>query len=310
MFPGGSVLRNQSTSFSTLLSAAALRLKAAGVSDPQRDARWLLREAAGFDAAGLAARMSDPAPEAVEERFEAMLQAREARRPVSHIIGRRAFYGRRFRIDARALDPRPESETLVAEALARLPADRPASVLDLGVGSGCLLLTVLAERPRAVGLGVDRSADALALAAENAALLDQAEPVSPGITPGIAARLTLRQGDWLDGVEGRFDAILCNPPYIDEAAWAGLAPEVRVHEPKGALTPGADGLAVYRLLAPLIAAHLAEDGVACFETGRGQAADVEALFRRAGLRTRKVLDLGGVERVVLAQRGLPGSAGL
>lgn len=288
----------------TLLADATARLSAAGVTDAQRDARWLLRAAMGVSAAGLAAARGAPVPAAAAARFAAMLAAREARRPVSHILGERAFFGRRFRIDGRALDPRPESETLVETALAALPPEAPARVLDLGVGSGCLLLSVLAERPRARGLGVDQSPEALALAAENAALLDdEGAPAAP-----IGPRLELRRGDWLAGIAERFDLILCNPPYIPESDWAELAPEVRMFEPKAALTPGEDGLAVYRALAPLLAARLRPGGLAAFETGRGQAREVAALLAAAGLSARIHQDLGGVERVASARLDAGGPA--
>ncbi len=266
---------------------AAARLRSAGAPEPERDARLLARWAAGLDATGFADRRLEPMASEAWARLETAIAERAARRPVSHIVGARVFFGRSFRIDGRALDPRPESETLVAAALAFLHPDRAAPrVLDLGVGSGALLLSVLAERPAARGLGIDVSTAALGLAAENAERL------------GLAERVELRRGDWLDGVASRFDAALCNPPYISEAELEALSPEVRRHDPIEALTPGADGLAIYKLLAPKIGAVLAPNGAAFFEVGRGQAGAVAAIFAASGLKTAIEVDLGGVERVV------------
>ena len=273
------------------LQTATDRLRAVGVPDPQRDARVLLRWAAGWTAAQLAAEPDAPLPVDAAARFETAVAARVERRPVSQIIGRRAFFGRDFIVTENVLDPRPESETLVAAALAHADKDAPLRVLDLGVGSGCLLLSALAERPRATGLGIDASAAALAVAARNADQL------------GLADRVTLRQGDWLDGVAERFDLILCNPPYVTDAEYAALAPEPRLWEPRDALTPpadgrGDDGLSVYRALIPRLGDVLAEGGAAFFELGRGQACAVAAIAATAGFKARALADLGGVDRVV------------
>ena len=269
-----------------LLRAAVARLHAVGVPDPARDARILARWAADLSAAAMAAEPDqDLSPEAAS-RFEAAVRAREARQPVSHIIGGREFYGRWFAVNNHVLDPRPESETLVETALAQIPRDRPCRVLDLGVGSGCLLLSVLAERPFTTGVGVDQSVEALAVAARNADKL------------GLTARTELRQGDWLDGVEERFNVILCNPPYIPTDEYEHLAPEVRLHEPERALTPGEDGLAAYRTVIPKLAAALLPDGAAMFEAGRGQADAVAGLLQAAGFATSVSMDLNGVARVV------------
>lgn len=270
------------------LSAAIDTLRAAGAPDPARDARLLLRWAEGISAADLAAAPDALIDGAAAARFREAVARRAERRPVAQIIGQRAFYGRDFEVTPDVLDPRPESEALVEAALDRLPGDRAARVLDLGVGSGCLIVSVLAERSRATGVGVDQSAAALAVAARNARAL------------GVGDRLDLRQGDWLLGIEERFDLILCNPPYIPEAEMAALEPEVRLFEPAAALTPGGDGLAVYRALAPALRGQLAPGGSALFEVGDGQAADVAALLRAQGLGTAVIADLGGKQRVVTA----------
>lgn len=295
--------RNRLAPYERLLSDGAARLRHAGVSDPQRDARLLMRWASGLDGAALAAARGETCDPAAAARFEAAVAARVERRPVSHIVGGRAFYGRWFQVSADVLDPRPESELLVALGIAHLRAaaasgralDADAAVvrvLDLGVGSGCLLLSVLAEIAPAMaveGVGVDLSPAALAVGRANAAAL------------GLHDRTRWREGDWLHGVEGSFDLVLCNPPYIPEAEYVGLAPEVRDWEPKSALSPGADGLWPYRRIAPTLAPYLASGALALFEVGRGQAATVADLFASEGFRTQIHADLAGAPRVVAVE---------
>jgi len=270
-----------------LIAAAAARLAAAGVPDPARDARRLAAWAAGLEPAALLTRL-DAEPDAAETaRLETAVAGRAARRPLSHITGERLFWGRSFRVTADVLDPRPETETIVAEALAR-PAGR---ILDLGTGSGCLLVTLLAEWPGAIGTGTDISDAALAVAAGNAA------------RHGVSARARLIRADWFAGVEGVFDLVVSNPPYIAEAEIAGLAPEVRLHEPRTALTPGPDGLAAYRAIASGLAAALSPGGRAILETGAGQAPAVAQILVAAGLDAVRVLaDLDGRGRAVTALR--------
>lgn len=271
------------------LTAAAARLQAASAPSAPRDARILLGWAAGWSAAKVATAEADPAatlPAEADARFEAALTAREQRQPVSQIIGSREFFGRRFIVTPDVLDPRPESETLVAEALATIAPDASARIVDLGVGSGCLLLSLLAERPRATGVGVDISAAALEVARRNAEALS------------LADRVRFQVGDWAASLFERFDAVLCNPPYIAAAEIGALDPEVREWEPRGALTPGEDGLAVYRLLAPALSDVLAPGGAALFEVGHGQADAVASLLRAAGGQVQIVKDLGGTPRVV------------
>ena len=249
------------------LRAAAARLGEAGVPDPLRDAELLLRWAAGESAESLSVKRADPLPEPARARFEAAVERRAARMPVSHIIGRRMFWGREFAVTPDVLDPRPESETMIAAALDGPP---PGKALDLGVGSGCLLCTVLAERPEATGLGIDASRKALNVAKENAAAL------------GLSERASFRLGDWLDGLDEGFDLILCNPPYIAEDELAALSPEVLEHEPRLALTPGGDGLDPYRRIAPELAFHLRRRGRALFEIGPTQAEAASGVFAAFG----------------------------
>lgn len=265
------------------LRAGLVRLRAAGVPDPARDARLLLAHALGIAADRLVLHLRDPLPEGAMARFAAALDQRAARRPVSQITGRRAFWGREFRVTPDVLDPRPETETLIAEALAQ-PFHR---VLDLGTGSGAIVLTLLAERPGARGLGTDLSADALAVARQNAEAL------------GVE-RVDFQRADWFAGIDGCFDLIVSNPPYIAEAEMADLSPEVR-HEPRMALTPGGDGLAAYRAIVSGARAHLVPGGRLMVEIGWTQAAPVRALMAEAGLiALRTSTDLDGRDRVIAA----------
>lgn len=263
--------------------AAVARLAAAGVEDPLRDARLLLAGAAGLAADRLSLHLGDPLTPEAALLFEAAVAAREARRPVSQILGRRAFWGRVFRVTPDVLDPRPETECLVAEALAA-PFRR---VLDLGTGSGAILLSLLADRPAARGLGVDLSPAALEVARGNAVAL------------GVVAEFAV--SDWFAAVTGRFDLIVSNPPYIAEAEMAALSPEV-LHEPRLALTPGGDGLDAYRAIAAGARAHLEPAGRLLVEIGPTQAAAVRALFAGAGLTDLRTLpDLDGRDRIVAAR---------
>lgn len=269
------------------LAAAVPRLRAAGVEDAPRDARLLMAHALGVAPDRLTLHIGDGMTGAQAAVFEAAVAARAARKPLSQITGRRLFWGRSFRVTADTLDPRPETETLVAEAL----AGSFSSVLDIGTGTGCILLTLLAERPDAAGLGTDISAAALAVARENAVALD------------LAARAGFRQADWLEGIEDRFDLIVSNPPYIAAGEMAALAPEVRDHEPRGALTDGADGLTAYRALAAQAPAALVPGGRLLVEIGPTQGRAVAALFDAAGLADIRILpDMDGRDRVVAARR--------
>lgn len=268
-----------------LLAAAAARLAAAGVEDAAGDARRLLAHALGLPRERLLLALGEVPGDGAQARFAALIEARAGRRPMAQITGRRLFWGREFAVTADVLDPRPETETLVAAAL-----EAPfARLLDLGTGSGCLIVTLLAERPVARGLGTDLSAAALAVARANAA------------RHGVAGRVEFRRADWFSGVEGRFDLIVANPPYIPAAELAGLSPEVRLWEPRAALTPGADGLAALRAILAGAAARLQPGGRILLEVGAGQGAAVVALARAAGLaRVQGIADLDGRTRAVAA----------
>ena len=259
-------------------------LREAGVPDPARDARALLAHAAELPADRLGLERDRQLDEAAATRLEQALDERTRFRPVAQIIGRRCFWGRDFIVSGDVLDPRPETETIIALALKKAPAAR---VLDLGTGSGILALTMLAEWPGAQAIAVDRSAEALDIAGQNAHLL------------GVADRVELRQGDWFDGLYGTFELILSNPPYIPEGNASGLAPDVRQWEPGLALFAGSDGLDSYRAIARDMAAYLAPRGRALLEHGAGQADEVAAIFREAGdFMLSHHRDMAGKRRVI------------
>lgn len=276
------------TSVAEALRQAAARL--AAVSDTARlDAELLMAHALGVPrSALLLQRMQDDAPES----FAALAARREMHEPVAYILGRKEFFGREFVVGPGVLIPRMDSETTVAAAL-EAAAD-PARVLDCGVGSGALLLTVLAERPRAAGVGIDRSHEALAIAAENAGRL------------ALADRTQLLERDWsepgwADGL-GRFDLVLANPPYVEDDA--PIAPAVRRWEPAGALFAGPDGLDAYRVLLPQLPGLLAEHGAAVIEIGAAQAEAVTGIAAGAGFTAESRRDLANRPRALVLRLGL------
>lgn len=264
------------------LTKGAAILRAAGVADAERDARRLYRWAANIEAATLSVSLSDPAGGDELSRFDHAIEARRARKPVSQIIGERAFWGRDFIVSPDVLDPRPESETLIACALER-PAER---ILDLGTGSGCLLLTLLSEWPDVSGVGVDISGAALDVAARNAANLE------------LEDRVQLLRGSWFDAVQGEFDLIVANPPYLSARDMEVISPEL-AHEPELALSPGGDGLSAYRHIAADLILYLGPNGRALFEIGTTQSAAVSEMLRMAGMsRVMTYPDMDGRDRVV------------
>ncbi|HRP09403.1 MAG TPA: peptide chain release factor N(5)-glutamine methyltransferase [Terricaulis sp.] len=280
-----------STTLVSLWTDVRRRLEAAGVESPVLDARMLIEAGAGVSRLDI---VTDPRREMSDAQVagvEALAQRRIAREPISHILGRKNFWTLEFGVTPDVLTPRPETELLVEAALEFLPPDQPARVLDIGVGSGAILLTVLSERPAARGVGVDVSDAALAVARANAEKL------------GLSSRVEWRNASWGEGLEGGFDLILSNPPYISSDEIAGLAPEVARHEPRLALDGGADGLDAYRALAPQIAALLAPGGRFALEVGRGQAPAVWALCDQAGLSPEQArADLAGIERMIVGRK--------
>ncbi len=269
-------------------TAAKDRLKDAGIDQPSIDARLMLEVAASVTRTEI---VTDPYRELTAEQaamLEDFLTRRARREPVSHIIGRKGFWKILLQVNKNVLTPRPETEVIVDEVLKAFPEAMPFSMLDLGVGSGTILLAVLAERPAAKGLGVDASSEALAVARDNAANLD------------LNNRAALMHGDWTAGLaDASFDLVVSNPPYIPSAVIETLEPEVRDHEPRLALDGGEDGLEAYRVLAPEILRVLKPGGMFAVEIGYDQSKAVEALFNAAGAKqVRTVKDLSTHDRVV------------
>jgi len=269
--------------FALLLRRATTTLTIAGVPDPQRDARRLLAFALGVSVDRLVLAMDGHPSNEVAGKFLEVIERRIARQPVSQIVGEREFYGRAFRVTSDVLDPRPDTETLIDCALEQ-PFQR---VLDLGTGSGCILLTLLAEKTGTSGVGVDISEAALGVARDNAEVL------------GLKEATEFQQSDWFSAVSGTYDLIVSNPPYISEVEMETLEPEVREWEPVEALSPGGDGLSAYRSIAKSAASFLTQGGHLVVEIGFEQAASVSAILEKAGFHDIVVKrDLNGHDRVV------------
>jgi release factor glutamine methyltransferase len=269
-------------------NAARARLTQAQVDSPVIDARLLLEAAADASRTDI---ITDPhralTPEQ-RDQLEAYVERRARREPVSRILGRKGFWKIALKVTPDVLSPRPDTETIVEYALRLFPEAMAFTVLDLGVGSGAILLSILAERPAAKGLGTDVSSEALAVARENAANLD------------LNGRSTFLHTSWADGLgDASFDLVVSNPPYIATHVMPTLEPEVRDHEPRLALDGGPDGLDAYRTLAPEVLRVLKPGGVFAIEIGYDQAEPVSALFRQAGgLDVRVLKDLSDRDRVV------------
>lgn len=272
----------------TLWQAATARLADAGVESPRLDARLLLE--AAFDWPAHALTLGRPAVTAAGlARFHVMLDRRVAREPVSRILGLRDFWSLPFQISSATLDPRPDSECLVQAVLNRVDRAAPLRLLDLGTGSGCLLIALLTELPAAWGLGLDRAVQAAAMARRNAETL------------GVGTRSAFAVGDWTEALNGQFDVILSNPPYIPLTERDRLAPEVRNFDPALALFGGADGLDPYRRFAAELAEFLRPGGLLALEIGWDQGAAVTALLQQQGWCNVACLpDLAGRDRVVVA----------
>lgn len=267
------------------LRRAVPLLREAGIEDAARDARVLLAHALGIGHDRLTLKLQDDMTEPQEALYDAALQARMARQPVAQITGRRLFWGQSFRVTRDTLDPRPETETLVAEAL----KEPFLKLLDLGTGTGCILLSCLKGMPLARGLGTDISDPALQVAMGNTRDL------------GLEARARFRKSDWFASVTGTFDLIVSNPPYIAASEMPTLAPEVRDWEPDLALTPGGDGLDAYRAIAQGAGSRLMPGGRLLVEIGPMQGQAVAAMFQKAGLEDIRILpDMDGRDRVVAA----------
>lgn len=277
---------NEGTTIARSFAAAAERLAAAGIASPRLDARLIFAHALGLSPEAMIGHHAGVLTDAQAEKVERLIRRRIAREPVSHLLGQREFWSLPFAVTPDVLDPRPDSETIVEAVLEMLP-NRQASVrvLDLGTGSGCLLLALLAELPCATGIGIDRSIAACRIAMANAAALD------------LADRASFVASHWGSALSGYFDVVVANPPYIADDVIDALAPEVALHEPRLALAGGPDGLDAYRCLALDVPRLMARDGFAVLEVDAGMHDPVARLFGQAGLALGCVRhDLGGVER--------------
>ena len=270
------------------IAAATKWLTDAGIPNAGVDARILLAHAMECESSRLILMEDDDVHPDVFRIFDGYLASREKFQPVSQIIGGREFWGRWYNVTSDVLDPRPETESLIETALQHGPFER---VLDLGTGSGILAVTLAAEWAEARVIAIDISSEAIAVATKNAAAHD------------VADRVNFIVSNWFDAVAGQFDLIVSNPPYIAAAEMSSLSPDVRNWEPFLALTPGGDGLESYRIIASMLNDFLADTGLALFEIGHTQGADVVDIFRSAGFANVTVAqDLGGKDRVVAVKK--------
>jgi release factor glutamine methyltransferase len=281
-----------SDTVASLIRRAAGQLSLRGIETAALDARLLLQASAELSHSDV---IAEPdlilAPEAVE-RFWSLMERRTAFEPVSRILGVREFYGREFQVTPAVLDPRADTEVLIEAALPLGKAKGSFRILDLGTGSGAIIITLLAELPHATGVATDVSEAALAVASSNARKL------------GVSGRLTFVHASWFEGLGGQFDLIVSNPPYIPVDDIAGLAPDVRDFDPREALSGGPDGLMAYRQIAAGAAGFLAAGSHVLLEIGAGQEAGVRALFEASRFRLESQFrDIGGHIRVL--SLGLP-----
>ena len=280
----------------TARRALAARLQSAANDSAELDARLLLGHTLGLDLTGIITAAQRRLTPDESARLEQFAERRCAGEPVARIIGEKEFWGLPLQLSSATLVPRPDTETVVELALELLRAggdlDRPLRIADLGTGSGAILLALLAELPAAQGFGTDISEDALQTAAANAA------------QTGLSNRATFVACDYAGGLAGPFDLIVSNPPYICSADIAGLAREVRIHDPLAALDGGIDGLDAYRALIPQATGLLAPGGALVVEAGAGQSGQIQALMTAAGLtlRTAPRADLGGIPRAVAGHK--------
>jgi len=258
-----------------------------GADAAAREARLILMRATGWGPARAGLAGAEGLAASAKAVADGMLARRLTHEPLAQIFGEWAFFGRSFSVTRDTLVPRSDTETLIELALAE-PYER---VIDLGTGSGAIAVTLLAECAQAQAVASDLSPQALAVAAENAA------------RHGVSERITLVQSDWWAGITGAFDLVVSNPPYVSEAAYAGLAPDVTAWEPRMALTPGGDGLLAYRVLLAEIDSHLKVGGRSMMEIGYDQGPAVAALFEAAGLEEITVhADINGRPRVVSGRK--------
>lgn len=269
-----------------VLDDARRVLASAGIPHPRFEARVLVRHALGVGMEVVLGHPERLVDQGRKARLDAMVNRRAGREPMAYILGTQEFWSLPFRVGPHTLIPRPDSETLIESAL-HWVGDHGADlrVLDLGTGSGCLLLALLSELTGAWGVGVDASFEALTVARQNAADL------------GLAGRAAFAQCDWASAVMGTFDMVVSNPPYIADVDLAVLAPEVVQFEPRAALSGGPDGLAAYRAVVPQLRRLVAPGGAAFFEIGAGGGGDVTEIFRSHGFQNVEIKDdLAGIPR--------------
>ena len=273
------------------LKTAAARLTKAGVDDAPREAKLLLGAALNLDLAALAAGNEKTITNDEEKRADFWLMRREKREPLGRIRGAREFWKSSFMLNEATLEPRADSETIIEAALEIFKDNSPRHVLDLGTGTGCLLLSLLQEFASADGVGTDKSPRAQDAARRNARAL------------GLEDRASFLCTSWADGIVKTFDLIVSNPPYIESAVIKDLQPEVKNHDPALALDGGADGLTAYRAIAKALPRVLEQGGVVIMEIGQGQERDVTDIFNGAGLKlTGQRNDLGGITRALIFSR--------
>lgn len=278
-----------------LLAEGAMALAAAGIESPRFEARLLLEAATSRSRARLVAEPGEPVPVQEAQAFRALLGRRAAREPMAYVLGRAEFWSLPFAVGPGVLVPRADTETLIEAALAAFPErGRPLRLLDIGVGSGCLVLTLLHLFPNARAIGTDTSGAALACARLNAERL------------GVEPRLDLVETPWAEGIAGPFDLVVSNPPYIPSTEIAGLAPEVSLYEPRPALDGGPDGLDAYRAILADLPRLLAADGVALLEIGKGQDEALVPMAEARGFVVTRRRDLAGTVRCLGLARSRPG----
>jgi release factor glutamine methyltransferase len=271
-----------------LLDRARKSLTASGIETAALDARLLLQHASGLAYERIVAEPDAPIADGEVQLLDILVQRRLAFEPVSRIVGEREFYGRSFVVTPDVLDPRADTETLIMAILPLIAGHPVLRILDLGTGSGILAITLLSELPTATAVATDISREALAVASANAAHYH------------VLNRLAFVHGNWFDDVDGMFDLIVSNPPYIPYGHIGGLAPDVRNFDPLKALDGGPDGLEAYRRIASGAACHIVPHGHIAVEVGAGQADDVTEIFGNAGfLAKSRHNDLGGHIRVLI-----------
>ncbi|MCA0370194.1 MAG: peptide chain release factor N(5)-glutamine methyltransferase [Proteobacteria bacterium] len=279
------------TSLEEALTFATKALRPIAGERARFEARLLMGHVLGVEPSSLGLTHTAPLSPFQVEALGRALERRLAHEPISRIMGKRAFWTFEFEISPHTLDPRPDSETLVEAVLARAPQDAPSRIVDFGTGSGCLLISILSERPNLTGVGVDISQGALDVAARNARAC------------GVEARTTFVCTDWDAGVSGPFDIIISNPPYIPHQDVGALAADVKNFDPLGALTPGASGLEAYARLSQACARLLSPHGFCAMEIGQGQEKDVGALFASQGLHlVSQHKDLQGIMRCLVFEK--------